>query len=137
VLPAGSHFLCAEDQKILNLRSRFRLEVIVNHVLTDGIPRATGVVMTLKIARRSDGQRTMLLLSGRIQSGSVDEVRKQMDGPVTELVFDLTEVTLVDLDAVRFLAVSERAGVQLLNCAHYIREWISRERNELGNEGID
>jgi len=79
----------------------------------------------------------MLLLSGRIQSGSVDEVRKQMDGPVTELVFDLTEVTLVDLDAVRFLAVSERAGVQLLNCAHYIREWISRERNELGNEGID
>jgi hypothetical protein len=131
---ARCHSLYAEDQKILNLRSRRRIGALVSHVLTAGIPRATGLLMTLKIARRSDGQRTVLLLSGRIQSRSVDEVRKQMDGAVKDLAFDLTEVTLVDLDAVRFLAASERAGVQLLNCSHYIRGWISRERNELENE---
>ena len=131
---ARCHSLYAEDQKILNLRSRRRIGALVSHVLTAGIPRATGLLMTLKIARRSDGQRTVLLLSGRIQSRSVDEVRKQMDGAVKDLAFDLTEVTLVDLDAVRFLAASERAGVQLLNCSHYIRQWISRERHELENE---
>lgn len=131
---ASCHLLCAEHQKILNLSSRYRAKALTSDVLTTGIPRAPRLQMTLKIARRSEGQRTVLLLSGRIQSRDVDDVRNQMDGPVKELVFDLTEVALVDLDAVRFLAVAERAGVQLLNCAHYIRQWISRERNELENE---
>ena len=52
-----------------------------------------------------------------------------MDVPGDHLVFDLREVTLVDSDTVRFLGSCELEGVKLVNCAHYIREWISRERD--------
>ena len=87
--------------------------------------------MNFQITRSLEGHRTLLRLSGRIQGRHVDEIRKQMGCPLKHLVFDLTEVTLVDLDVVRFLALSERAGAQVLNCARYIREWVSIERNEL------
>jgi len=45
-------------------------------------------------------------------------------------VFDLAETTLVDLAVVRFLAAYEGAGVELLRCPRYIREWIARERSQ-------
>jgi len=41
----------------------------------------------------------------------------------------LYEVTLVDVGVVRFLIACEAEGIELLNCAPYIREWMSRERN--------
>jgi hypothetical protein len=42
---------------------------------------------------------------------------------------DLDEVTLVDLDVVRFLSACEEKGVELLNCSPYIREWMRQERD--------
>ena len=41
---------------------------------------------------------------------------------------DLKELTLVDLDVVRFLGVRELSGAEVVNCSQYIREWIDRER---------
>ena len=57
-------------------------------------------------------------------------------------MLDLEEVTLVDLDVVRFLGVSEAAGVELVNCSPYIRDWIfkeriSEERDKLGIPGTN
>ena len=52
-----------------------------------------------------------------------------MKGKAERIVFDLEEVTLVDLDVVRFLGASEAEGVELVNCSPYIRDWIFRERN--------
>jgi len=49
-----------------------------------------------------------------------------MKGNAERIVLDLEEVTLVDLDVVRFLGVSQADGVELVNCSPYIREWISR-----------
>jgi hypothetical protein len=46
-----------------------------------------------------------------------------------KLVLDLKEVTLVDRDAVTFLARCEVDGKRLTNCPAYIKEWIVRERN--------
>jgi len=85
--------------------------------------------MTLRIAKAFDGQRTILRLSGRIQSENVEDIREQMTGNGETIVLDLEEVTLVDLDVVRFLGVSEAEGVELVNCSPYIRDWIFRERN--------
>ncbi len=51
--------------------------------------------MSLKIVRKSDGKRTTLRLSGRIQSASVEELREQMKGDAERIVLDLEEVTLV------------------------------------------
>jgi len=85
--------------------------------------------MTLRIANESDGQRTTLRLSGRIRSTDIANVREAMKGNAERIVLDLEEVTLVDLDVVRFLGVSEAEGVELVNCSPYIRDWIFRERN--------
>ena len=37
------------------------------------------------------------------------------------------QVTLVDVEVVRFLTGCEHSGVELLHCRRYIREWMSRE----------
>ena len=83
--------------------------------------------MTLKIVRTFDGERTILGLSGRIQSSNVEEIREQMKGHAQTIVLDLEEVTLVDIDGVRFLGACESQGIELRHCAPYIREWILRE----------
>jgi hypothetical protein len=43
-------------------------------------------------------------------------------------VLQMDEVTLVDVDVVRFLNKCETEGVRLINCSPYIREWMSREK---------
>jgi anti-anti-sigma regulatory factor len=85
--------------------------------------------MTLRIAKTFDGQRTVLRLSGRIKLANVDEIKEQMKGDVERIVLDLEEVTLVDVDVVRFLGTREAEGVELVNCSPYIRDWIFRERS--------
>ena len=85
--------------------------------------------MTLRITTGSDGQGTTLRLSGRIRSTDIESIREATKGKAERIVFDLEEVTLVDLDVVRFLGVSEAEGVELVNCSPYIRDWILKERN--------
>ncbi len=85
--------------------------------------------MTLRITIGSDGQGTTLRLSGRIRSTDIQNVREAMKGKAERIVLDLEDVTLVDLDVVRFLGVSEAGGVELVNCSPYIRDWIFKERN--------
>ena len=50
-----------------------------------------------------------------------------LEGDADHLTLDLRDVTLLDRDAVKFLARREADGVQLDNCPAYIREWIERE----------
>ena len=85
--------------------------------------------MTSKIVKRSDGARTIFKISGRIRSGDLEELRGQMGGHTGGIVLDLEEVTLVDVEVVRFLGTCEAMGVELVNCSPYIREWVLRERS--------
>jgi hypothetical protein len=84
--------------------------------------------MALKIVRRSDGARTIFKISGRIRSGDLEELRGQMGGHTVGIVLDLEEVTLVDVEVVRFLGMCEANGVELVQCSPYIREWVLREQ---------
>ena len=84
--------------------------------------------MTLRIAKISDGARVILKLSGRIQARDIDKVLEQMDGRTRGTVLDLQEVTLVDVEVVRFLGLCESKGVELAHCSPYIREWVFREQ---------
>jgi hypothetical protein len=43
---------------------------------------------------------------------------------------DLGEVTLVDVEVVRFLSEYEDRGIVLVHCPPYVRERILRERTE-------
>ena len=87
----------------------------------------------MKIENVSEGSKKILRLIGRIRSDHLQELKAQMalHGPTTSL--DLNDVTLVDVDVVRFLRAAEREGVQLRYCPLFIREWISRENDE-GNQ---
>ena len=84
----------------------------------------------LRIEKESDGQTTILRLVGRIQSVNIGNIRAQMDDENVRILMDLGEVTLVNVEVVRFLSDCEDEGIILLNCPPYIREWILRERAE-------
>ncbi len=84
--------------------------------------------MTLKIEKNSDGQKTIIRLSGRLQSEHLDQLKTQMEGDQLAIALDLDAVTLVDVEVVRFLNTCEERGIELFHCSPYIREWISRER---------
>jgi hypothetical protein len=84
----------------------------------------------LRIEKESDGCVTRLLLSGRIQSDRIACIRSAMNGGDTRKILDLSEVTLVDIAAVRFLLGCENEGIELARCPPYVREWLLRERAE-------
>jgi len=73
--------------------------------------------------------KTTIRLIGHFQLEHVDELQKQLEQNGARLVLDLTEVTLVDVDIVRFLGTCEASGAKLVNCSPYIREWMNQERN--------
>src|SRR5580658_1911454 len=84
----------------------------------------------LRIEKESDGHTTTLRLIGRIQSADIGSIRAQMDDDSVHVLFDLGEVTLVNVEVIRFLSDCEDERVVLIHCPHYVREWILRERDE-------
>jgi hypothetical protein len=82
----------------------------------------------LKIEWDAQSGKKTIRLIGRFQSEHIGELENQLQGPGSRYVLDLNEVTLVDVDVVRFLGARERAGVEIAHCPQYIREWIVRER---------
>jgi hypothetical protein len=45
------------------------------------------------------------------------------------IVLDLKDITLVDRDAVQFLAHAEMVGIEIVNCPEYVRRWIAAEND--------
>ena len=84
----------------------------------------------LRIERESDGCVARLLLSGRIQSDGIACIQSAMNDGCARKILDLSEVTLVDVAAVRFLSRCEEEGVELAGCPPYVQEWMLRERTE-------
>lgn len=75
----------------------------------------------MRIEKDSRGGRITIRLIGHFQSEHIDELQKQLlrqNSP--RFVLDLTELTLVDLDVVRFLGTCEACGAEVINCAPYI-----------------
>ena len=87
----------------------------------------------LRIQRSANGK-VMLTLSGRIEAEHLEELQRVCSLETVDrlLVLDLKDVTLVDRDAVKYLARCEANGVRLENCPAYIREWIERESGQNG-----
>jgi hypothetical protein len=82
----------------------------------------------LKLEKDFQGGITRIRLIGHFQSGHLRELKEQLQNDGPQFVLDLTEVTLRDVDVVRFLATCEAGAVELVNCSPYIREWIKQER---------
>ncbi len=90
--------------------------------------------MTFKIEHSMDGESEMLRLIGRMRAEHLEELQALMLGDARRVRLDLDEVTLVDVEVVRFLQGCQAAGVELCNCSPYIQEWIRRERDQEANE---
>jgi hypothetical protein len=90
----------------------------------------------LKIKRSANGQ-VVFKLSGRMDSENIAEMKElfKAEGKNRRVVLDLTDLTLVDRDAVNFLACCEADDIKLENCPAYIRQWITREK-ENGKENL-
>jgi hypothetical protein len=84
----------------------------------------------LRIEKEPDGHTTTLWLIGRIQSADIGSIRAQMEDDSVHVLFDLGEVTLVNVEVIRFLSDCEDEGVVLIHCPPFVREWILRERDE-------
>jgi len=84
--------------------------------------------MTLRIDKDSDGQTTTLRLIGRMRREHIEEVKAQLKAGGTSVTLDLNEVSLVDLDVIRFLATCQTEGISIVNCSRYINNWIAKER---------
>jgi hypothetical protein len=70
-------------------------------------------------------------LSGRIQTEDIAELQRliSLEAPGQEIALDLKDVTLIDRDAMKYLARCESESIELENCPPYVREWIAAERN--------
>ena len=51
------------------------------------------------------------------------------EGKVRRIILDLKDMTLTGQDGIAFLAQCEAAGIALVNCDPYVREWITRQNN--------
>jgi hypothetical protein len=87
----------------------------------------------LRIERSANGQ-VVFTLSGRMQTEDIEQFQQLLaiETPGQQLMFNLRHVTLVNQDAVTFLAHCEAKGIKLESCPLYIRNWIDQEkrRNE-------
>ena len=84
--------------------------------------------MTIRIEKETHRLKTMIRVSGRLQSKHLDELKTQLEGAQSRTALDLNGVTLVDVEIVRFLNACEKDGVELLHCWPYIQEWMIREK---------
>ena len=83
----------------------------------------------LRIERSANGQ-VIFTLSGRMQTEDVEQFQQLLaaEQPGRPLIFNLRHVTLVNQEAVTFLAHCEANGIQLDDCPLYIRNWIDQEK---------
>jgi anti-anti-sigma regulatory factor len=81
----------------------------------------------LRIEKNSRGETTTIRLIGHFQAEHLGELKKQLEDDGSQLVLDLKEVTIVDVEVVRFLGAREAEGAKIVHSPRYIRDWMARE----------
>jgi hypothetical protein len=62
----------------------------------------------------------------RLQEMHINMLDDLLTEEIDPVVLDLGEVTLVDREAIKFLATLDARGVGLRNCPGFIREWMRK-----------
>ena len=80
--------------------------------------------------RRVAAQEVVFVLSGWIEEKDVGELQRlfSLESAGRKIVINLSDVTLVDREAVSFLARCELDGIELENCPAYIRRGLTMKR---------
>ena len=83
--------------------------------------------MTCKVVRLIGRDRLVrLFISGHLQEVHINMIDDLLNNETDPVALDLGEVTLVDREAVKFLATLDAMGVGLRNCPGFIREWMRK-----------
>jgi hypothetical protein len=89
--------------------------------------------VTYKVERFAGGEhRVVLRVSGRIQAKDVNAIKKSIEQETVGVSLDLTEVMLADRDVVTLLAAYELKGIEISKCPRFLREWIDKEKVQMG-----
>jgi hypothetical protein len=83
--------------------------------------------MTCRIDQLSTEHGLVLTISGQIATEDLEVVRTALDERRV-VAIELSELELVNREAVRLLAQAEAEGIAIKSCPAYIREWITKER---------
>jgi hypothetical protein len=72
-------------------------------------------------------------MSGHLEAEHLSEIQRALadEGMQENVVLDLSEVTVIAQEAVRFLAHFEVNRIDLHKCPAYIRQWIAQERRAM------
>jgi len=87
--------------------------------------------MTFRIETAARGRLAVFVLSGRIETQAIAELRRlfELQTDYRDIILDLKDVGVIDRDVMRFFVRCEADGVKLANCPSYIREWMEREKD--------
>jgi hypothetical protein len=88
--------------------------------------------VTLRIETIRGNEGTSIKVIGRLRAEALPDLEAEIKASVRVIALEMDEVTLVDVDVVRFLSACETQGIELRGCPPYIREWIAQEE-ESGN----
>jgi hypothetical protein len=82
----------------------------------------------LKITRSLNVEAVFRLI-GRMDAENLGDLEALLNAEFgDEIILDWKDLTLVDLDVVRFLRHCETGSIELRNCPAYIRERLNGER---------
>jgi len=111
------------------------LTVVPEDSTTEIAVTGKGKAMSCRIDREvgKDGV-VVLLISGKLTAECVDLLGNALRQETGAVAFDLKNVSLVDRPAVQLLALAEHNGTEIRNCPKYVREWVRRERADMGRE---
>jgi hypothetical protein len=83
--------------------------------------------MTLRIERRRSGDTLIVQLIGEFDSEHLEAVNAQVYDASCPGVIDIGELTLVSVEAIRFLNACHNNGKLIINASGYIAEWMTLE----------
>ena len=72
----------------------------------------------MRIEKDSRGGRRPIHSDWPLSSGRIEELQKQLRQNRPRVVWDFTELTIVDVDVVGFLGICEVGGVEAVNCSY-------------------
>ncbi len=85
--------------------------------------------MAFRIQTSVNEETVTFIVSGRLDVDGIGELKRMLEEyrEGDSLALDLEELGLVDRFVIRSLTAFERAGVRLVNCPPYVRDWILRD----------
>ncbi len=94
--------------------------------------------MTCKIERLVSAENSVVIrVCGRIQVEHVSTMKEFIRQEQGVVVLDLTEVTLVDREAVNLIAMCTLKNIEVRNCPAFLREWVTKERQRIAADTAD